>query len=204
MSKYCSNCGKKLEEDTMFCPKCGESTDEQQQKNQSQQVNNTSQQVTYMKQCPYCMQPIDKTASICPYCRQKLKGGGCLIPIIIWGFMGIIAIAIFMAATGRIGVLSKNDLVIQNASGSHNALGVSTWEGDLVNRGTTSIENIVIQYTCYNESKEYVGTVQSKIKRIEGNETIHFHATGLVKPEGQVTCESSIKVVSNDEFNKNN
>ena len=196
MSKYCSNCGKKLGDDSKFCDKCGESTDKQQ-------VQEQPQQIASMKQCPYCMQTIDKNASVCPYCRQKLKGGGCLIAIIVWGFMGMLAIGIFMAATGRIGVLSKNDLVIQNDSGSHNALGVSTWEGDLVNRGTTSIENIVIRYTCYNESKEYVGTVQSKIKRIEENETIHFHATGLVKPEGQVTCESSIKIVSTDEFNGN-
>ena len=201
MSKYCSSCGKKLGDDSKFCDKCGEPTDKQEVQEQPQPVNNQPQQVIYTKQCPYCKQAIDVNASICPYCRQKLKRGtGCGI-IISWGFILIVGAAIFLAVTGRAGVLSKNDLVIENASGSHNALGVSTWEGDLVNKGNVSIENIVIQYTCYNDSKEYVGTVQSKIKRIEGKETIHFHATGLVKPDGQVTCESSIKIVSTDEFN---
>lgn len=194
MSKFCSNCGKNLEEDTKFCPECGETIDKQQ-------VNNKSQQIT--KQCRYCKKDIDINATVCPYCRQGQKRGTGCGTIVLCFFLLIIGSAVFLAVTGRGGILNSSDLVIENASGSHNALGVSIWKGDLVNKGSVSIENVVIKYTCYNESKEYVGTVQSKIKRIEGNEIIHFQATGLVKAEGQVTCEPAIKIVSNDEFESN-
>ena len=197
MNKFCGNCGKKIEEDTTYCPKCGN------QINKPTSVNTQPQQVMHTKQCRFCMKEIDRDATVCPYCRQGQKrGGGCGI-IFSWGFIIIVGFAIFMVVTGRGGIFSKGNLSIENDSGKHNALGVSTWEGDLINRGSSAIENIVIKYNCYNESNEVVGTVQTKIKRIEGHETIHFHATGLVNPQYNVSCSSSINIVSTDEFNNN-
>lgn len=195
MNKFCGNCGKKIEENTVYCPKCGE------QINKSEPVNNQHQQVVHTKQCRFCMKEIDRDATVCPYCRQGQKRGvGCGM-IILWGFVLIIIAGIFLAVTGRSGILNKNDLSIENARGGYSALGVGAWEGDLVNKGGSTIENIVIKYLCYNDSKEVIGTVQTKIKRIEGHETIHFQATGIVKYAENVTCESSINIVSTDEFN---
>ncbi len=194
MSKYCSSCGKEIEKDTVYCPKCGE------QINKSELVNNQPQQVVHTKQCRYCMKEIDRDATVCPYCRQGQKRGiGCGM-IILWGFVLIIIVGIFLAVTGRSGILNKNDLSIENDSGKVSALGVGTWDGDLVNNGNVEINNIIIKYNCYNESRELVGIMETRIKSIKAKEKIHFQATGLVQYQSNGSCSSSIKIVSNDEF----
>lgn len=146
-------------------------------------------------QCKYCKELIDSKASVCPYCRKRQRGSGCSITILIF------IVIIFGIAIAKIN-FGTEDLEIINDSGKHNELGMSYWEGDLVNKSNSGIDYIIITYNCYNDSKESMGVLKTKIKHIDGKETIHFQAVGIVKKADTAKCESNITRVTEDEFNK--
>ena len=60
-SKYCSNCGKELELETVFCPQCGTrfGADEETEKPQT-------------KFCQTCGEKININAEICPHCGVRV------------------------------------------------------------------------------------------------------------------------------------
>lgn len=69
MSKYCSNCGKELQENTKFCPDCGTKTSQDDNVNQNQQVNMTNQ--------------VFSQQSIQSNIKKSKRKSGCLIIIIV-------------------------------------------------------------------------------------------------------------------------
>lgn len=61
---YCSECGKEMPNDCMFCPNCGA----KQEENQTQQTT-ANQLETGMVSCVNCGKPIPADSKFCPECR---------------------------------------------------------------------------------------------------------------------------------------
>ena len=71
---FCSNCGKKLNDDAKFCDACGtkvSKNDESDQKEESEFLS-----VSEMKKCPYCSAQLQYDAITCPACGQEIRGRG--------------------------------------------------------------------------------------------------------------------------------
>ena len=157
-----------------------------------------------MAYCPKCGEEVKEDYNICPKCGNglkgdnpiqvtitnpapKKKGGGCLIPIIIFIILVVVVGSVSMN-------LEKNEnLEITNAKGNVNEFGALVWEGDVTNKGTTKLENVKIEITCYTEAREVAGKAITEIKYIEPGETLHFTASGLGQYNPNLKCESRIK-----------
>lgn len=178
---FCVKCGNKLAEGQQFCPKCGN-------KVSGVTSNNVENKEVSKKisKCKFCKMEIDKKAKICPHCGKKQKGTpGCVIVFfVIFILVGVGYVFNYMYDT--------HDLEIVNDTGKYNQLGLAFYEGDLVNKGKSDISNIRIKYTCYNDSREEIGILVTKIAYIKAGETLHFKAEGLVKYTEGVKCSHKI------------
>lgn len=81
--KFCTNCGKQLNDDAKFCDKCGSPVSNAQTPPPIPGANenvadDTKRKVTYVgvdKRCPWCNEMIpDSFAITCPKCKQELSG----------------------------------------------------------------------------------------------------------------------------------
>ena len=67
--KFCGNCGEKLLPDDEFCPKCGNSLN--QEKNpELKQTSNYNKNTSNEIHCPYCESKIQNYVSKCRHCGE--------------------------------------------------------------------------------------------------------------------------------------
>ena len=70
--KYCRYCGAELEDDAVFCDKCGKKlTDGGQHSNYKKESNVVDGKIF---KCPFCGGNLPSNASACPHCGSEIRG----------------------------------------------------------------------------------------------------------------------------------
>ena len=70
--KYCRFCHAQLNDDAIFCDKCGSRLDDESNNKTSFDDGKTVCDKELFK-CPSCLSPISSNISSCPYCGYKIK-----------------------------------------------------------------------------------------------------------------------------------
>lgn len=64
MANFCSNCGKRINEDDTFCANCGFQLESEEDNDEDDDDK---------KICKFCKSKINADAKVCPICRKQLS-----------------------------------------------------------------------------------------------------------------------------------
>lgn len=137
------------------------------------------------KTCKSCGEQISKKAKICPHCRTKQnKLGKWIILAIIILFIGACCSNFAKSQEEE-----KNNFVHNVTNEYTDSIGTHYIEGTLKNNNEKDYSYLQIEFTCYDNDGNNIGTAIANANNIGAGETWKFKAMGLFTNKDVNKCE---------------
>lgn len=139
-----------------------------------------------MKECKYCKEQINKKAKICSHCGKKQKNNVLLIVIFI-----IALIAIIGGISGLGSEEAKEEKFSYEITKEYNdSLNFGHYiEGVVTNNLEKDYAYVQIEFICYDENGNNLGTAIDNTNNLLANQTWKFKALGMFTNEKVDHCD---------------